>query len=155
MASENKDLDKLDASLGRVLRTLLFSSRNVGVGGALLASLGMSAYSTLSPEKEARMTYDTLRPVVQKNVNDLALLQAQLEALQFKHAELKKLLEQMLESQHLLEERFSTRSKKADVETKYNKLVEKLGTLSGGGASPAPAMPPPPQLPKAPWSPEE
>lgn len=155
MSSENKDLDKLDASLGRILRTLLFSSRNVGIGSALIASLGMSAYSTLSPEKEARMTYETLRPVVQKNANDLALLQAQLEALQFKQAELKKLLEQMLESQRLLEDRFSTRSKKADVETKYNKLVEQLGTLSGGAARPAPAMPPPPQLPEAPWSPEE
>lgn len=153
MSSEGKELEKLDASLGRILRTVFLNSRNVGVGSALLASLGMSAYSTLSPEQEARMTYETLRPVVQKNANDLALLQAQLEALHFKHAELKKLLEQMLESQRLLEDRFSTRSKKADVKNRYNKLIEKLGALTS--QQPQGEGPPPPQLPEAPWSPEE
>ena len=95
-----------------------------------MASLGLGVYSNISPEEEARTAYGTLRPVVQQNVNDLAVLQAHLKVLELQQKELKELLEDLLDSQHALEERFSSRKQKAEVEEKYTDLAKGLEKMS-------------------------
>jgi len=146
--SDEKEQAKLDASLGKALREILFQGKNLSVLGGLLASLSLGVYSNVSPEKEARAAYDTLRPVVQKSVNDLALLEAQLKALELQQKEVRYLLERLLSSQHTLEERFSSRKKKAEVEEKYANLAKGLEKMSHVEA----AKPAPIQLPEQPWS---
>jgi predicted nuclease with TOPRIM domain len=151
MASSTEQ-EKLDASLGKIIREVVFQGKNLSILGGLVASLGLGVYSNLSPEKEARAAYDTLRPVVQKNMNDLALLQAQLEALSIQQREVRLLLERLLNSQHALEERFSPKKQKAEVEQKYTDLVkgiEKMSRLEAFAPAPSRAA-----LPEQPWEKE-
>ena len=147
----SKEQEKLDASLGKVIREVLFQGKNLSVLGGLFASLGLGVYSNISPEKEARAAYETLRPVVQKNVNDLALFQAQLEALNLQQKEVRYLLERLLNSQHTLEERFSSRKKKAEVEQKYADLVKGIEKMSRLEATAPPSV----ELPAQPWAEKE
>lgn len=91
--------DSLEESLSKFsvvfIKQLLRGGKNVGMGGALVTSLGLGTYSAMAPEEEARIAYDTLRPVVQENTNDAIRLQARVNHLEEDLEEALELIEKL------------------------------------------------------------
>jgi hypothetical protein len=161
---ESEKPTEVEAFLIRLFRELLLNGRRLGVGGALVAALGMSGYSSFAPETEARTSYELLRPIVQATANDLIKFQAELAATQEEQAEIEALIRELIklyeadrmriEAQMKDQRRYKRSSSDAPsfvdaTEQKMQGLVEKLNQLSH---SPAAAIPNSMvELPNAPW----
>lgn len=137
------------------LQEILVSSRKLGVAGAIIASLGMGTYSTFAPEKEARVAYETLRPVVQQNFQEIVVLQGRIALLEKQLAALQENLEDIADDhEELAVESGSKKSKKAvspETSSALMELSHRLKKVTGDLAVSEPAVESVPVLPMEPW----